>query len=195
MKKHNIINISLTLCFFIIQALTTVFFIVSKKNDYILEIVFTTLVFLVYTYIEFKYKIYIHNYIKAITYFSVLCHTLIGEAFDFYTKSYIYDKILHIFGTYAITLFIYALINQVIHTELDSEYREFLFIFLLGISLGTFFEIAEFIIDITIKPKVRSQTNLVDTNLDLIFDVLGSLISALHLKLTNFKLIRKNNES
>ncbi|MBC2581727.1 hypothetical protein [Clostridium sp. DJ247] len=195
MKKHNIINISLTICFFIIQVLTTVFLIVLKKHDYILEILFVTFVFLIYTYIEFKYQLYIHNYIKAVTYFSILCHTLIGEALDFYVKSYIYDKILHILGTYAITLFIYALINQIMHTELNLKYKEFLFIFLLGISLGTFFEIAEFIIDITIKPKVRAQTNLVDTNLDLIFNALGSLISALHLKFTNFKLIRKSNES
>lgn len=41
--------------------------------------------------------------------------------------------------------------------------------------------IIEFVTDITINPRIHNQPDLVDTDLDLVSDVIGALIAAFHI--------------
>lgn len=52
--------------------------------------------------------------------------------------------------------------------------------------MGSFLEIVEFLIDLMFKPEVHYQLNLVDTDLDLVSDVLGAIIAACHLTAIDF---------
>lgn len=53
----------------------------------------------------------------------------------------------------------------------------------LGIALGTGIEIIEFLVDVVLTPKIPYQPSLIDTDLDLISDIIGSIIAALHLNI------------
>ncbi len=74
----------------------------------------------------------------------------------------------------------YSLINQTIKKDYLEKPRDFIFILCLGVTLGVFFEFIEFTIDIVLKPQVPSQGNVIDTNMDMIFNTVGAIIAALH---------------
>ncbi|TEB12508.1 hypothetical protein [Pelotomaculum propionicicum] len=84
------------------------------------------------------------------------------------------------FGIYSIALFVYSLMKQKTTLFFSSKLNQFIFIALVGISLGAVFEIIEYITDITIQPSIHNQPDFVDTDLDLISDVAGSLLAAFH---------------
>ena len=63
-----------------------------------------------------------------------------------------------------------------------------MYIILLGIGIGTIFELLEFILDITVSPNIHNQQNLIDTNLDMISNLAGSLIAAFHISFIGIKL-------
>jgi len=50
----------------------------------------------------------------------------------------------------------------------------------LGVSLGAFYEILEFLTDIFSHPIPISQPSLLDTDLDLMGDVIGAVFAAIH---------------
>jgi len=62
-----------------------------------------------------------------------------------------------------------------------SRLNEFIFLTLVGISLGAIFEMLEFMADITLKPKIPNQPDLIDTDLDLVADFVGALIASFHI--------------
>ena len=101
------------------------------------------------------------------------------------------DRIQHIFGTYSFTLFFFFLITQLNAKSIISKTGEFIFIVALGIALGTFVEMIEFLIDIVTTPNIPYQPSLIDTNLDLISDMVGAIIAAFHL---NFSRRRNQQE-
>jgi hypothetical protein len=50
----------------------------------------------------------------------------------------------------------------------------------LGLSLGSLYEILEFFTDSISHPVPPSQPSLLDTDLDLVADLAGALLAALH---------------
>ena len=184
--KRNKIMAAFTIIFLLLQSLTLVGLIKNMKHEYILELLITTILFISYTFIELKYDLYLNNYIRGLIIITLLSHMQLGQYLNFYTKFSYFDIILHIFGTYSFTLFAYSLLNQTVSKPSLAKKREFILIVLLGTSLGTFFEIAEFLIDIIFQPKIPTQTGLIDTNLDIIADIVGAVIAAVHLDITDF---------
>ncbi len=82
-----------------------------------------------------------------------------------------FDRFMHAYGTFAYTLLTFALLRNFIRME-GSRFFISLFIFTLGNAAGAFFEIFEFYSDM--KKGTHTQQGLKDTNLDLIFNSLGS---------------------
>lgn len=150
----------------------------SLKNNK-KQVLYKTLVFyavvialLIYEYFS---KIKISGFIITCTVISLIGHTFAGKFLDLYHKSISFDRYLHMFGSFSFALLVFSIINQIVKLESGMFYI-FLFVTLLGISIGVFFEIAEFIHDkYTNKPKC--QHGLTDTDVDMIFNIFGSIIA------------------
>ncbi|GAB6136974.1 hypothetical protein [Halanaerobaculum tunisiense] len=160
---------------------------IGHQNYSILyEIIVITALWLSYTVIEIKSNLQLDDYTKTMVFLTLIIHILVGQYLDFYNKFSVFDILLHILGTYAFTLFTYLLLNQIINKPILSQTYKFIFIILLGISLGTSFELIEFLIDLGFNLNPPMQNGLIDTNLDLVADIIGGLIAACHLTITNF---------
>ncbi len=105
-------------------------------------------------------------------------HLLFGQYYDLYKTSSVFDKALHLFGAFGISLFLYELLISLIYpvSISDSILLIFILIVSIGVTIGTLFEIMEFILDKIFD--TNNQKGLKDTNLDLIFNVLGATIAA-----------------
>ncbi|MDF9408653.1 MAG: hypothetical protein A4E52_00542 [Pelotomaculum sp. PtaB.Bin013] len=171
----------LTLAFLIVQLLTFIELIRSMKYEYVYDVGVTTVFLIIYTVFEVKFKYHLSNYIRGTVILTIIGHNFFGEYLDLYITSPIFDRGLHIFGTYAFVLFIYSLLYKMNIKPLPQKSGIFIYVVLLGISLGTLFEIVEFLTDIMLKPEVQYQTDLVDTDLDLVCDVIGAIIAAFHI--------------
>lgn len=149
------------------------------RHDYAQNIAVKACVWIIYTFVEIKYAIEIKRYIRVFIMTVIVSDSFFGLYIDLYTTSMIFDKIQHVFGSYAFSLFAYNLICQLTRPIISRTFR-FIFVISLGLSVGSLYEIGEFIGDQIVKPNVPSQPSLLDTDLDLIADVIGSLIAAVH---------------
>lgn len=179
MRKNKFMIYS-TLIFIFLQIIIGLLLFKNKQYMYIYEVLATTIFFIIYTFIEVKYNLHLSNYTRFFIILTILAHTFIGDFLNLYVKSFIFDKVLHAVGTYSFTLLSYSLINQTIKKDYLEKPRDFIFILCLGVTLGVFFEFIEFTIDIVLKPQFPSQGNVIDTNMDMIFNTVGAIIAALH---------------
>ncbi len=179
--------------FFILQLLTIIALIGSNKFDneikfnYIRDILFLIAIVSVYILIENKHSICVSNYIRGCVLLLLLLHTYAGKYWELYITLSTFDKMIHVFGIYSLSIFIYSIMSQFTPMSFASKLNKFIFITVLGFSLGAVFEIIEYIGDITINPKMHNQSDLTDTNLDLVADLVGTLIAAFHVCFTNIE--------
>lgn len=151
------------------------------KSSYTAGVTASTASFILYSLLENKYRLNISNYIRANVVLTITFHNFLGKYLNLYVRSFLFDNPLHVYGNYSFTLFFYALIAQVFHPQFRSQWSKFLYIVLLGISLGLIFELGEFVLDIISQPIIPNQQGLNDTNFDMLFDLCGSIIAAVHL--------------
>lgn len=104
---------------------------------------------------------------------TLIGHTFFGTFLDIYHRSTVYDRGLHLFGSFSFALLLFTFTDK--NAIAGGLYR-FLFVVMLGISLGTLFEIAEFASD-KISRKPKNQHGLADTDTDMIFNVIGALMA------------------
>ncbi len=139
------------------------------------------LLVLAFLWIRDFFYIDIPNYAVILTILSIIGHSFFGRALNYYNTSRRYDRYLHAFGTFSFALFFYCLILSFINPAVNSRILTGVFTFTIGLSLGLVFEIVEFIIDCTRTKKTstpRSQRGLRDTDLDMVFDIIGALGAA-----------------
>ena len=132
-----------------------------------------------YTFFEYKYGLYMNNYVRAAMLVSLIGDSLGGQYLEYYITSTVFDKVLHAFGTYAFSLFFYILTLQLLKHPLTRSFT-FIFVFCLGTSFGALYEIMEFIVDTTTKPSFPGQLSLYDTDMDLVADMCGAAAAATH---------------
>ncbi|MGI5849346.1 MAG: hypothetical protein ACOX8Q_04695 [Christensenellales bacterium] len=97
-----------------------------------------------------------------------------GYYLKLFERSKTFDRYVHAYSSFSYSLLAYSTLSNLIDMR-ASKVLTALFIVTLGISLGVFTEIAEFLSDKRKKLGANLQKGLVDTNFDLIFDSLGSL--------------------
>lgn len=149
------------------------------RRDYAQNIVIKIVLWIIYTIWEVKSGITISNYIRAGVMAVLTSDSYFGIYLDFYVTSSIFDKIQHVFGSYVFSLFVYSIICKLTQPMIGRAFT-FIFILTLGLSIGALYEVGEFLGDSIAKPSMPSQPNLLDTNLDLIADIMGSLLAAVH---------------
>ncbi|MFX4261865.1 hypothetical protein ACOBQJ_06660 [Pelotomaculum propionicicum] len=183
-SKKNLLNYS----FFLIQFLTVIALISAGKTDYVKDVALTVIAAALYIFIESKYGISVSNYMRSCLLILITAHNFAGKYLELYLSSTVFDKILHVFGTYSAVLIFFSIMNQLMEISFKAKINKIIFLVLLGLSLGAVFEMLEFAVDVLINPRIPNQAGLADTNLDLVSDLLGALAAAFHLSLKNLQL-------
>lgn len=191
-KRAKTINI-IAIIFLLLQIFISYGLYKNNQKSFIYEVIGTTLIILIYIFFEVKYNLYLNHYIRILVMTTILLHTYVGDYLRLYANSFVFDKVLHGYGTYSFTLFVYVIINQIIKNVKHKKSYEFIFIICLGMALGQGLEFIEFIIDQFFTPSEPAQSGLIDTNIDMILNTVGAFFAAIHLTISRYKLLGKNN--
>ncbi|MFH1592775.1 MAG: hypothetical protein ABIB47_05405 [Candidatus Woesearchaeota archaeon] len=96
-----------------------------------------------------------------------------------------YDKIVHVFGTFVVTLIIY----NIIHSTLKEKYESKLFfvgslVFIVGLGLGTLVEILEFFATLIFESTIVGDysNNAGDLVANAFGALIGTIFSLMHFK-------------
>ena len=179
-RKFNKAKVLLDLLFILIQTICIIELFTENSFDYMRMAIGNLAFWLIYILVEFKNKWKIPLYVRFVTIISILSNDVMGDLLHMYVSSVIFDRLQHVFGTYALSLWSFFVIQQLI--EIKFTQKKFLIIFFLclSVSLGTFYEILEFLLDEFTHPAVKNQPSLLDTNLDLIADLTGGILALVH---------------
>lgn len=151
------------------------------NSQFILNIVGPAIVWLIYTWLEFRYQVFIDLNIRVIAMVATLTDSFFGYYCNYYLTSGTFDKIQHAFGTYAAALVLYLLIRRWLQ-QIYTPVSAFILVLCLGLSVGAVYEIGEFLGDLLSNPVQKSQPNLLDTDLDLVGDLFGAIVAACHVR-------------
>lgn len=166
-------------CIFSAVEIFVIFKFFSKKRYYaFIETIIAYLSILAFLYYVYYSKFPIKSGIIASVIITIMGHSFIGQYLDIYHKSKYYDRFLHLFGTFSFALFTYSIIYNVIKPFNYSRVYVSLFVITLGITIGVICEMVEFILDVFSKTP-KNQHGLKDTNMDLIFDMIGATIAGI----------------
>jgi len=177
--------LKITVLFLAIQIV--LMFELSRQGQYSYtrSVMSITCFWAIYAFLEARYGFQMNTYVRVMAVLTLFFDGFFGCYLDLYTTSSIFDKLLHTFGTYAFSLFAYVLVVQLLKHSVTSLFK-FILVVSLGVSMGAFYEILEFLTDTFSHPIPMSQTSLLDTDLDLIGDVIGANIAAIHAIFRNF---------
>lgn len=179
MEKNKQAAVTITAVFLFVQAGTMIALLYKGHNEYFRSVAVTTCFWLVYTFLEIRYQVRMSNYIRVLMVLAIFFDAFFGYCFDLYAGSFVFDKALHIFGSYAVSLFAYVLVMQLQAGFIDQRVR-FILVLGLGLTIGVGYEILEFITDTISHPVPPSQPSLLDTDIDLIGDFIGASLAGIH---------------
>ncbi|WP_418627036.1 hypothetical protein [Anaerosinus sp.] len=153
--------------------------------DFSWSVMITTSSWILYSFLETRYQIQMSRYIRLLMMLTLFCDAFFGYILNLYEQSFLFDKILHMFGTYSFSLFAYALVMQLQKNHPVNRSVKFILAMCIGITLGTMYEISEFIGDNISHPNPPNQPSLLDTDVDLIGDLIGAVIAGIHVSIKN----------
>lgn len=179
MKENRQARIWITLIFAAVQIAILAVLMYRGHGDYARSVMITSCAWLGYTLLETKYHFSLSAYIRILMVLTIFFDALFGYVFNLYETSGTFDKLLHVFGTYSLSLFAYVLVMR-LQKEPVSRSVRFVLVLCLGLSLGAFYEILEFFGDHISHPSPPNQPSLIDTDFDLIGDLIGASAAACH---------------
>lgn len=171
-------KITLYILFLVLQLMTLVGLILRHNDRPAYDVATIMGIFIIYLLIEKRFSLHISNYVRGSVLLALTIHTFVGKYLNFYQTTPPFDNVLHVFGTYAVALFLFSIAVQILHVDFTARLNQFFFILLLGISAGAVYEVIEFLLDIGSQSAIKNQLNLLDTNLDMVSDLIGSFIAA-----------------
>lgn len=176
----------------------------TKRKIGIILSYFFQFLMLLYTILSFLQKQYLTFFVGLISFFLTFLPMMVRRRFDvslpwilnffivfalylnlagaymnWYIDYYpIYDKFGHFFGSVTIALLSFAYVAIIgRYTKLNFDrLNAFMFIIIFTLALGALWEIGEFTADQIFG--TMNQPNLIDTMLDLIFDLIGGTFVA-----------------
>lgn len=185
-NQNNKLAIGIAIIFEIISLVNVIFNIISKQwfNLYLLFllIICITLPFMI-THIANRKNLILPSSFQLISLLFIIAAQYLGEFQRFYTIFPWWDLFLHgVFGGYTVIIG-FHLIQGVIEKKRDISKRKFtiftvIFAFCFSITLGTFWEIFEFLGDYFFNLDMTSGS-LEDTATDLIIKVSLALVSSI----------------
>jgi hypothetical protein len=113
--------------------------------------------------------------VRCLVIIAMFFHIFFGFFKDRYTRSKVFDRYLHTYGSFAYALFFYALLSRVMDASVTPKFFAAVMVVFTGITAGGVFETIEYFVDK--KMPVKTQRGLKDTDVDLIGDVIGSVVA------------------
>lgn len=127
-------------------------------------------------FVMWIFKLSMPSFIILLSMITVLIACFIGHYLRYYTQSKTFDRYLHAFGSFSFSLLTYFILSNIMDTHASKLFQG-IFIFLTGNTLGVFFELIEAKHDR--KAVTKSQKGLKDTDMDMLFNLIGSGISGI----------------
>lgn len=180
-KSRNAVNS----IFALIQIWVIVGLVAKEQPAFARSVAATTFVYVVYSWLEVHFALFMNNYVRTVTMLAIISDGFFGYYLGYYVTSSVFDKVQHVFGIYAFSLFFYILMAQA-KIAFMSRLATSLLIVSLGVSIGTIYEIAEFLVDTFGHPAIPAQSGLADTDMDLIADSVGAVFAAIHVRFSSF---------
>ncbi|MBE9529347.1 MAG: hypothetical protein IME99_08930 [Proteobacteria bacterium] len=108
----------------------------------------------------------------------IFLHAFMGEGLGFYSRYWLFDNVLHLFGSGVSALLAFIITFSLHYTgKLRLTYPMIaLFTVTFSMAIGGMWEILEYSVDMLFNKT--TQHGLTDTMSDLIYDLLGGIISA-----------------
>lgn len=113
-------------------------------------------------------------YIVLLAMLAVFVNIWFGYYLDWFNRSKVFDRYLHTYGSFSFALLAYSLIQNLFEAGGSRAFQS-LFVFATGMALGAMFELIEAREDY--KEGTNNQKGLQDTNMDLLGDLIGSLLA------------------
>ncbi len=123
-------------------------------------------------------RVSVPNWTILLTMTAAFISGFFGQYLRMYYKSLVFDRYLHAYGSFGFALLSFHLLNHFL-TVGGSPLFLALFVFLLGNTLGVIFELLEFSYDLKPTNFTKSQHGLKDTDMDMLFNLFGSIGAAI----------------
>lgn len=141
-------------------------------NSILLTYVFLTLVFAAI----WMFKLTVASYVMVFSILAVFFTCFFGYYLEYYLRSKTFDRFLHAFGSFSFAQLSFCILDDFIDTN-SSKIFQSAFVFLLGNTLGIIIELTEAKLDK--KADIKNQKGLKDTNMDLLSDMIGSILAGI----------------
>ena len=143
-----------------------------KKSNYHATSALISYLFYAFIFtIIWVFNLEIPPYIIILPLSAVFISCFFGHYMDWYSRFRAFDCCVHLYGAFSFALLTYYIIENFIKTG-GSKLFLSIFVFTAGVTLGALYELIEAAHDA--KSNAKSQPNLNDTNMDILFDFLGS---------------------
>lgn len=162
----------------VIEIISLIEFVKRKNKALVKESIISYILTSAFLLLLYFYKINVPKYMIILFLLTLLMNTFLGYYFNLYIKTKTFDRYLHAFGSFSFSILAYSIITDVFNEAIDSNIFAAIIVFSLGMTLGAIFEIIEFISDKSRNTK--HQHGLADTNYDLIFNMIGSVIASVY---------------
>lgn len=175
MEKINWLLIAFV-CFLLFGAYTTVM-LCRKNQRLIADNILSYGLFSAFYLLMPRLSLNIPGYILVLVMIAIVLHSYLGNLRNLYKRSRTFDRYLHAFGSFAFSLFTYALLTSAFGREIEPKGFAAVITGALGLAVGVIWELSEFFRDKLFTS--RHQMGLHDTNFDLLFNFTGSALAAL----------------
>lgn len=177
----------------IIKINLTILFILSiyyKQYENTFLVFLALIISFLPIFVEKNYKITLPLEFELLILFFTYSALILGEIEQFYFKYWWWDILLHtisglIFGLIGFLIVFILSNNKKTKLHLGKKFIA-IFAFSFSLSMGTLWEIIEFILDLSFNLNMQ-KSGIVDTMTDLIVDALGALI----ISITSYYYIKK----
>ncbi|MTI49581.1 hypothetical protein [Sporosalibacterium faouarense] len=177
MKKKS--TYGFLILFTILIILFIICFIIKNQIYFIYNTAFIYIGYLLLTYFEIKGKVKITSIVNYFIFFIVILHLGFGQYLNLYNTNHFFDKILHVIGSFTISILFYQILTSFFTWKANSKILTFIFVISIGITIGVFLEILEFGLDSIFN--AHNQHGLLDTDLDMLSNILGSSVAGVYL--------------
>lgn len=159
----------------IAEALISVKFTQKKLHVYLKSTILSYGLYCLFLIGAYFLHIAIPYYILVLIMVTIFAHTFLGHYLEYYRRFIAFDRCLHAFGTFSSSLFFYTFLTNLTQAG-GSKFFRAVFVAASGIAIGAIFEVLEYSGDK--KRHTKSQKGLMDTDTDLLADIIGGLTAA-----------------
>ncbi|MHB1314310.1 MAG: hypothetical protein ACYCX2_02345 [Christensenellales bacterium] len=157
-----------------------IFRFLRERKPLFFKSVLTTYLFLcIYLLSMFLFRWQIPEAVLLFVIAAKFIHTFFGYSLNLYERTKAFDHITHAIGCFAYSLLAYCTLASILGS-IENRGLSAIFVFAIGMSLGVFIEIAEYLYDTKRRSFIMMQKGLKDTDVDLMFDTLGSALAGVY---------------